>query len=245
MEALTSVALGGERTELLPLNSRRLTAAMVRRLALALDIPTTGSAEDMRQLLDAKRGHKPMKVQVVVCTGADGVTLCLEDVEGTFFEVRPEKRGSPDEEGGARSEGDADESLQQSLQAARFRNQELTEELQSVWVDLEKAREELQAKKLRASQLWQVSCDRLAVFDAALHAKDQEIALLRQMLTEQSALQPVPATLPIPVSPNLLSPDTDIRVSTPAIPTLSKPRKGKTPPVELFIEDPEVSLDDW
>ena len=92
-----SVALGSERTELLPLNSRRLTAAMVRRLASALDIPTTGTAEDVRQLLDAKlteRGHEPMKVQVVVCTGADGVTLCLEDVEGTFLEVRPEKRGS-------------------------------------------------------------------------------------------------------------------------------------------------------
>ena len=193
---------------------------------IGVGIPTTGSAEDVRQLLDAKLtecGHKPMKVQVVVCTGADGVTLCLEDVEGTFLEVRPEKRDSPDEEGDTRSEGDLDESLQQSLQAARSRNRELTEELQLDREDLEKAREELQAKKLRANQLWQVSCDRLAIFDAALHAKVQEIALLRQMLTEQSALQPVPATLPGPVSPNLLSPDTDIRVSTPAIPTLSKP----------------------
>ena len=79
-----------------------------------------------------------------------------------------------------------------------------------------------------------------------MHAKDQEIALLRQMLTEQSALQPVLATLPVPVSPNLSCPDTDVRVSTPAIPTLSKPLKGKAPPVELSTgEDPEVRLDDW
>ena len=92
-----------------------------------------------------------MKVQVVVCTGADSVTLCLEDVEGTFLEVQPEKRGSPDEEEDARSGEDSDESLQQSLQAARSRNQELTEELQSVREDLEKVREELQAKQQRMS----------------------------------------------------------------------------------------------
>ena len=105
------------------------------KACIGVDIPTTGSAADVRQLLDAKlteRGHEPMKVQVIVCTGADGVTLCLEDVEGTFLEVRTEKRGSLDEEGDARSEEDSDESLQQSLQAAHSRNQKLTEELLQV-----------------------------------------------------------------------------------------------------------------
>ena len=51
--------------ELLLLNSRRLTAARVRRLTLALKIPTVGIAVDVRQLLDVKlmeRGHEPMKV---------------------------------------------------------------------------------------------------------------------------------------------------------------------------------------
>ena len=111
--------------------SASLTAATVRRLASAMDIPMTGS-EDVQQVLDAKlseRSHEPMKAQVVVCMGADSVTLCLEDAEGTFLEIQPENKSLPDEEEDTHSEEDLEKSLQQSLQSACSRNQELTEEL--------------------------------------------------------------------------------------------------------------------
>lgn len=96
----------------------------------------------------------------------------------------------------------------------------------------------MQARNSRVNQLWQVNCDRLSVFDAALLAKDQEIALLRQMLTEQSPLLPVLATPSVP--------DTDVRATTPVITTPPKARNGKAPSVELFTgEDREMCLDDW
>ena len=54
MGELVQQTCGSKREELLPLNSRRLTAVFVRQQALALQVPTTGTAEDVRQLLDAK-----------------------------------------------------------------------------------------------------------------------------------------------------------------------------------------------
>ena len=249
MEELTSEAQGSERMELLPLNFQRITAVMVRRLACALEIPTSGTTEDVRQLLDAKlaeRGYKPMKVQVKVSTGLDGVTLYLEDAEGTFLEVRPEGKESPEasvEQGDENLPEQSEESLQQALQAALSRNKELTEELQAAREDLDKARVESQARRNRVEQLWQVSCDRLAVFDAALLAKDREISLLRQMLTERS---PGPTASSGTVPSELPSPNTDAGISISDAKTPPKARKGKVPPVELFTgEDPEFRLDDW
>ena len=88
-------------------------------------------------------------------------------------------------------------------------------------------------------QLWQVSCDRPAEFDAALLAKDREIALLCQMLSGRSPPSPVSVA--------------EEGTSTPAHTKqphrgLGQPktRKGKAPPVELFTgEDPEIRVDDW
>lgn len=48
-----------------------------------LEIPTAGTP----QCEAVGMGSETMKVQVVVCIAVDGITLCLEDVEGIFFDV--------------------------------------------------------------------------------------------------------------------------------------------------------------
>ena len=55
-----------EQDELMSLHSKQFTGTMVKQLAVVLEVPTSGSIEDVRQLVDAKleeRGHEPKKVQ--------------------------------------------------------------------------------------------------------------------------------------------------------------------------------------
>ena len=44
----------GSRSRVLPLNSRRLTAVLLRRIAHAMTLPTAVPAEQLRQLIDGK-----------------------------------------------------------------------------------------------------------------------------------------------------------------------------------------------
>ena len=44
--------------KLLPLNSRRLTAAHLRHIAGAMGLPSTGSADEVRQLIEGKLGDQ-------------------------------------------------------------------------------------------------------------------------------------------------------------------------------------------
>ena len=54
--------------KLLPLNSRRLTAAHLRHIAGAMGVPSTGSADEVRQLIEGKLGdeREVRNVQVVL-----------------------------------------------------------------------------------------------------------------------------------------------------------------------------------
>ena len=54
--------------KLLPLNSCRLTAAHLRHIAGAMGLPSTGSADEVRQLIEGKLGdeHEVRNVQVVL-----------------------------------------------------------------------------------------------------------------------------------------------------------------------------------
>ena len=56
-------------SKLLPLNSRRLTAAHLQHIAGAMRLPSTGSADEVRQLIEGKLGmsvRSGMYVQVVL-----------------------------------------------------------------------------------------------------------------------------------------------------------------------------------
>ena len=53
----------------MPLNSRRLTAGHLRRLAAALDVPTGASTDELRQVIDGKlaeEGRETQNIQVVL-----------------------------------------------------------------------------------------------------------------------------------------------------------------------------------
>ena len=76
----------------LPLNSKRLTAVLIRQLARALEIPTTASLEDVRMLIDGKleeMGHEPMNVQAVLRPGETVTNVALIGSDGQFLEAKP------------------------------------------------------------------------------------------------------------------------------------------------------------
>jgi len=53
----------------LSLNSKKMTAMLLRQLVRGLEVPATGSSDEIRQLIEGKlggMGHEPRNVQVLV-----------------------------------------------------------------------------------------------------------------------------------------------------------------------------------
>ncbi len=75
----------------LSLNSRRLKAAHLRALAEQLDLPTSASTDETRQLVEGKLeglNKEPRNVQVIIQEVDDGSTsLYLTDEDGVFCQA--------------------------------------------------------------------------------------------------------------------------------------------------------------
>ena len=73
-----------------PLNSRRLTCFYRRSIAKAIGLPTAGTAEETRVIIEGRlteMEQDPQNVQVVVRSSPHGETLSLRDVDGTFVDT--------------------------------------------------------------------------------------------------------------------------------------------------------------
>ena len=85
--------VGAESRELprgwvLPLNSKRLTSTHLKQVAEKLELPTTGSADQIRQLIEGKlqEDREISKIQVVVQESTyRELKLSLIDEEGVFL----------------------------------------------------------------------------------------------------------------------------------------------------------------
>ena len=120
----------------LPLNSRRLKAEQLRRLAAALEVPTAASADELRQMIDGKltgEGKVTQNIQVVF-EGTDLTSMfSLEDEEGTFLTVPTRGEQTNTEAGELNHTEDGEEQpadvLRRELQALAEENQTLKEEV--------------------------------------------------------------------------------------------------------------------
>lgn len=123
----------GRRARLpIPLNSKRFMAAHLKRLAMALGIPTTAVDDKMRQIVEGRlveQRREPWNVQVVL--GAmPHHTFCLKDADGTFLMVDTEvdaPAGGTPEQSNPESEESGNESgmLQAELEAVKVQKEEL------------------------------------------------------------------------------------------------------------------------
>ena len=122
---------------LIPLNSKRLTAAHLKRLATALDIPTTAAGDEVRQMVEGKlgeQGREPRNVQVVL--GAmPRDSFSLRDAEGTFLTVDAEEEARAEdapEPSNSESEGSGGEldGLRAELLTVKAENKELRQQVE-------------------------------------------------------------------------------------------------------------------
>ena len=77
-------------TQMLPLNSRRLTTQMLRQLAGGLGVLSRVSKGDLRAMIEGKlteAGCNPLLTQIVLHTVVRGAHMTLKDEAGTFMEI--------------------------------------------------------------------------------------------------------------------------------------------------------------
>ena len=258
------------RGKLLPLNSRRLTTVQLKKIAEGLELPTVGSTDEIRQLIEGKleEGHDVHNVQVVVDEATTvNVTLSLVDEEGVFLEVEPfqkEVKESSESEETLQKLAEAEQKgfeLQRELDETREllvkeqeRTAQLTEELSSATDTATATTEitELQAKVKAAQEkvkrVWCLNCTQSREQEELLATKDDQITKLDAKIRR---LKAAPRVSPHSGS-EASSPDgSRSGGSSPIVleTTTAPPRhvrRGKAPPVEPFTgEDPSIKLDDW
>ena len=79
-------------SSVLPLNSRRIPGIIVKRIAESLELPTSASLDECRQMIDGKlaeSGREPMNIQVNLLHGPAGTRIQLEDATGVFTDLSP------------------------------------------------------------------------------------------------------------------------------------------------------------
>ena len=212
----------------MPLNSRRLTAPLLRQLAGGLGVPTTASRGDLYPMIEGKlteAGRDPLRTQVVLREVDRGIHLSLQDETGVFSEFeppQPEDLPPPDSSGGEGGEESEPEVP------------ELVVELRA---EVAQLKMELEVQKTRTKDTWKLSCEQLAEMDNELSEKDEEIGRLREELARLRRR-----------SPSAGSEMSEHSVDDGGGPPTSRSRfrRGKAPPVDAFTgEDPESRLDDW
>ena len=244
-----------------PLNSRRMKAVYLRRVADELGLPSNATATDLRQIVEGKlreMGHEPGNLQVAVEESPTVETLQLLNAYGPIIEVRHDKPTQDLEEEtdySAQSHSslpssEADQELLEQVQTLREERDELQEQVTQL-------QEKLEAEKQRVQELWQGNCEQNAQLDLILQDKDAEIAELREQLAALNAHTPAPPlSQRKPDSSKYKSPRGATKPDSAVAPMgillkelESQPpptRRGKAPPVDPFTgENPAIRAEDW
>ena len=223
----------------MPLNSKRLKAGHLRRLAAALGVPTAASADELRQMIDGKlteEGKEVRNVQVVL-GGADPTSeFALEDEEGRFLIVHATEEENRSETPNLSGDGE-----EQDANILKRELDTLAEENQSLKAEVSGLKDKLHEEKARIRDLWRTNCQCMAEYDDEIAAKDNEIEELRHQLSSRLEVHSVlPHTA-----------ETRVRGDTrtgeePLQPLGSRARRGKAPPVDPFTgENLEIRIDEW
>ena len=225
----------------------RLTAGQLRSIGEALSVPTSGSVNDLRLVIEGKitdLGRNPRNVQVALSRDKDDATLTLSDHEGVFLTVNP---GSEGDDGhsvedrsnrGSRSpepiEANELEAIRNERDELRATVDVLTQEKAELQEQLQALQQALETSKARVKDIWKMSCEQVEEFEETNIDKDREIAELKLRLAAQPRNRSHSPT-----------PSIDSSVELP-VAAARQPRRGRAPPVEMFSgENSGVRLDDW
>ena len=252
-DSVSGVGETGDRAHVahvhVPLNSRRLTAGQLRRLTMALEVPSSGSPADTRLIIESKladMGRQPWNVQVVLEGGSPMAALSLRDETGIFVTVDPEvlpeavhdRESTEHEKEETRQSLSEEEDNEESVESLKVALEEANQQKEALQEEVQTLRQELAANKARITELWKLSCSQVQEYDQIIAAKDDEITELRALDT--GAVRDPPTTDTLNIS-------TTTEGTTRSVGQAAKEsRRGKAPPVDIFTgEDPDVRFDDW
>ena len=190
----------------LPLNSRRLTASIVNRIAKALSLPHSASLDDTKQMVEGtlvERGEEPRNVQVTLIEGVGGVVIELWNEDGAFLTIEPESEIEREHEepgtGGAVGAETAGEDEDGTESDSRSREAELetelnrlTEENTALQEEVSGLRDGMEEARRKYKELWRMNCEQLVEHDGSLAAKEDEVASLKKRIAELEACGVLP-----------------------------------------------------
>ena len=252
----------------LTLNSRRLTAHVLRRVAKALGLPISASPDDLRQMIDgalAEREEDPRSVLIAQLDTDEGVVIELRNSDGCFFTISPDlgmmemlresrgaERGSPPPSpplgavGGADGDTIADPrvpELEREMERLTVTNTALSAEVSGL-------RDKLQGEKEQRRELWRLNCQHLRELEELIAEKDKEIAALKDRISESGS--PIALYSPARVSGggepprSHTAPALVVPPASPSLGELHPSRKGKAPPIDFFDgETGSITFEDW
>ena len=224
----------------------------MKQIAESLELPTTGSADEIRQLIEGKlqSTRDVHNVQVVVEeTQTISLKLSLMDDEGIFLESAPSTKPfkEPQDELRRRLAEVEQNNVELETELAKTKEQllqeqeetaRLKEELSSSATtgDVSELKDKLKQERERAKHAWRLSCAQVAEQEDLLTQREDEILALKQKL---KACTYKAAAHSSGSESDHLHPDD----SPPELPVR---RRGKAPPADMFTgEDPKVRFEDW
>ena len=240
----------------LPLNSRRLTAVIVKRIAKALELPDSAALDDLRQMVDGKlseRGEEPKSVQVALIDTERGVVIELRNEDGVFLTVAPDP--DPDAERAERNSTSPPRSTDGSESGARVDSRlaelerevkRLTEENAALSEEVSELRDGMRVSKQKYRELWRLNCEQLSEYDSLVAAKEEA---LQGRMAELEAPKTGSVSSSLLHGVHLASDAIESRVTEPSHPA-SEPRpvsrRGKAPPIDPFDgETVGITFEDW
>ena len=245
--------------KLLPLNSRRLTATHLKSIVDSLDLPTTGSPDQIRQLIKGKlqEERQVTNIQVVVQeTSTVSVRLSLLDKNEVFHDATPYQKESvklepPEQEQLALKLAEIEQKneeleaamlqLQEQLAEQKEITKQLSEQLhtattESPTTEIETLKTELKREKEKSKRMWKRNCEQASEQENPLAKKDEEIMELKTKLAGHRSHSRTPSIH------SVASEFGDSR----HLPERVGRHRGKAPPVDNFTgEDPKLRFEDW
>ena len=126
----------------LPLNSKRLKVACMKRIVASMSLPTSGSADNVRQMIEGRlteMSKELQHVQVLVSRESGHIHLQLQDADGPFLDVEPEEEQTVSSTHD-NDEQEEEQDLESALQESRELAAQLREEVSALMAQLERER---------------------------------------------------------------------------------------------------------
>ena len=182
--------------KILPLNSKRVTNQHLKQICEALVLPTTGSGDQMRQLIKGKLcseeyGREPANIQVLVSESSlVEVKLSLLDEGDVFLDTSPVTRAN--DATSLQELSQENEILKENLSSVTgllTAEKELTETLRADLSRLDEAsdvreevarlKQQLEQEKLKNKRMWQMSCQQSREQEDVIAFQKREIDRLK------------------------------------------------------------------